>query len=195
MTIKQITESISFQSSANDKAVATLPFVPLINWAITVDVNGVSDDPQFALEIAEQTIVANKNIIGESVVVTFWAAFDASGNPTGESVGDYDLVDRDAVQSMINDTLTPAQMGINQTVSKTIFVTVRTETQNIVTNETVEPEVDIQYQIIHVPAFWPELSTQTEGSGQSVGTIDNLPEIQAALKADGERFGELGYAH
>lgn len=63
-------------------------------------------------------------------------------------------------------------------------------------SEPVEEAVLVQennQQIIHVPAFWPALEPDVSSS-QSVGTIDNLPAIQARLKAGGQQLEEVVHA-
>lgn len=193
MAIKQITRQVEFQLSQDGKAVAALPYMPLVNWAMTVDVNGVSDDVQFDLEFAQKNIIANENIIGESVAVTFWASFDDDGSPTGESFSDHDsLVDRADVQSMINSSLSPAHMGFDETITKTLFVTLRTDTEVIpaVSESPVDPEVNIEYEIIHVPAFWSDLDLDGSGQDQSAGTIYDLEAIQLKLKSEGASLKE-----
>ena len=87
---------------------------------------------------------------------------------------------------------------VNETVTKTLFVTVKTHTEKTITavdaGESEPAEQETKYQIIHVPAFWPELSSD-DGSSQSVGIIDNLPAIQSRLKKGGEQLNEVSNAN
>ncbi len=194
MAIKQISSDLSFSVPASGAvAVGTLPFVPLKNWPITVFVNGVSDDPQFSIQLIEQSIIANPLILGEKVKADYWVEFDEAGQATGESSVEYDyIISKPEIQAMINGSLSPVVQEIDETITKTLFVTLRTDTDRQVVDSVSEgsgeseseTQPQINYEIVYVPPFWPELYNST-ASGHN---LDNLAAIQAALKIDGEQL-------